>query len=273
MNRKIKELIEFLPLIQQMSGVNPTIYIWDKEGVVQGSYSSDPSHSGYEIGYKLEDKSDKIHEALRTGKSFYNKVPKEVLGVAIEGTITPVFDEGEVVGVVTYTFLSDEKEEIRSNAKNLMTSIEETEKSISEISSYSNKLAKNMDEINSITEVVNSELKEAIEVITAIQQNAKLSNILALNASIESARAGEAGKGFSIVAAEMKKFASLSGESSEKINKTLMNIVKSITKVKESIDFSSTMTGEQLAAVGELNRVFEDAMELAGKTAEACTNI
>ena len=130
-----------------------------------------------------------------------------------------------------------------------------------------------MNEINAITEVVNAELKEAIEVVTAIQQNAKLSNILALNASIESARAGDAGKGFSIVASEMKKFASLSGESSDKINKTLMNIVKSITKVKESIEFSSTMTGEQLTAVEELNKVFEEAMNLANKAAEACSSI
>lgn len=273
MNAKINELIKFLPLIQQMSGINPTIYVWDKEGVVQGLCSSDILPVGFEIGHKLEDKNDKIFEAIRTGKSFYNKVPKEVLGIAFEGSIIPIFDGGEVVGVVTYTFPSDEKEEVRSTATDLIASIENTEKSIAEISSYSNKLSNNMNEINAITEVVNAELKEAIEVVTAIQQNAKLSNILALNASIESARAGDAGKGFSIVASEMKKFASLSGESSDKINKTLMNIVKSITKVKESIEFSSTMTGEQLTAVEELNKVFEEAMNLANKAAEACSSI
>ena len=48
MNAKINELIKFLPLIQQMSGINPTIYVWDKEGVVQGLCSSDILPVGFE---------------------------------------------------------------------------------------------------------------------------------------------------------------------------------------------------------------------------------
>ena len=58
--------------------------------------------------------------------------------------------------------------------------------------------------------------------VKVIQQNAKQSNILALNASIESARAGEAGKGFAVVSDEMRKFAKMSAEASDKISESLL---------------------------------------------------
>ena len=130
-----------------------------------------------------------------------------------------------------------------------------------------------MNEINVISEEVSSKLKEAIEVVATIRQNAKLSNILALNASIESARAGEAGRGFSIVATEMKKFASLSGESSERINKTLMEIVNANKRVKDSINVSSSITEKQLESVKDLNETFGKAVELADKAAKVCSKM
>ena len=53
------------------------------------------------------------------------------------------------------------------------------------------------------------------EMITAI---AKQTSLLALNASIESARAGEAGKGFAVVAREIGTLSNQSGESAKEIN-------------------------------------------------------
>ena len=67
-----------------------------------------------------------------------------------------------------------------------------------------------------------TKVDDAIEIVKVIQQNAKQSNILALNASIESARAGEAGKRFAVVSDEMRKFAKMSAEASDKISESLL---------------------------------------------------
>lgn len=71
------------------------------------------------------------------------------------------------------------------------------------------------------------------EMITAI---AKQTSLLALNASIESARAGDAGKGFAVVAGEIGELSSQSGESAKEINELIGTLSVESGKMLEIIE-------------------------------------
>jgi methyl-accepting chemotaxis protein len=78
---------------------------------------------------------------------------------------------------------------------------------------------------------------QAIEnIISFVQDLSNQSNLLAVNASIEAARAGEQGKGFSVVAHEIKNFASQSKQATAQVRAILEDTRKWIAGVVAATD-------------------------------------
>ncbi len=89
--------------------------------------------------------------------------------------------------------------------------------------------------VTSITDMrMNS--KKIEEISKTISEIADQTNLLSLNAAIESARAGEQGKGFAIVADEISKLAAMSVDSSKEIAGIIKNTVWNIENVSAKIE-------------------------------------
>lgn len=79
-----------------------------------------------------------------------------------------------------------------------------------------------------------------------VSQIAKQTNLLALNAAIEAARAGEAGRGFAVVADEVRKLSTLSGEAGRRINIKVEEITNAINKAFSLAEVASSHETEAI---------------------------
>ncbi|EKR74895.1 PAS domain S-box protein [Leptospira noguchii str. 2006001870] len=103
--------------------------------------------------------------------------------------------------------------------------------------------------MNEIKEYSNG-ISNIIGIITSISEK---TNLLSLNASIESARAGEAGKGFSVVAEEISKLASQTRNSIKDIVNLIDNTRKAVNLGAEKFQESLSIVKQLTDYIGEVN--------------------
>ena len=153
---------------------------------------------------------------------------------------------------------SNEMDKISNNTKELgskgLTMIETLTEKSSKTKSATNEVNEIVQDMNESTKQINA-ISETIANITA------QTNLLSLNASIESARAGEAGKGFAVVAEEIRKLAEQSQASTEEIKAIIASIQKKSETAVESIRLTETVVNEQDLAVSQTQQIFSEILK------------
>lgn len=188
------------------------------------------------------------------------------------------------------TNLAEASQALAEGATDQAASIEELQAMVSEISSgmgkttdisnnayeratqcaeEAEKSRSEMEEMIDAMNKINETAKDISNIIIEIEDIARQTNLLSLNAAIEAARAGEAGKGFSVVADQIRNLADQSAKSAVS---TKQLIVESINKVEEGSQ-ASVKTSETLVRVVELMKTVaessKDISEMVTKEAES----
>lgn len=134
---------------------------------------------------------------------------------------------------------------------------------------------------------INNKLDEVKNVVTIINSVANKTNLLAMNAAIESAHAGEAGKGFGVVAAEIRSLAEATQTNSVRISEVVQNIVNAVSLANDSskeasVAFSKVSAQSEVIVsslqqitteIGKIDNQMHNIKEKTQETAQAADRI
>ena len=101
-------------------------------------------------------------------------------------------------------------------------------------------------------------IQNIIEMITTISEQ---TNLLSLNASIESARAGEAGKGFAVVADEIRKLAVQSKDSANNIANIINELQSKADSSMEAVVRLREVNVEQNELISGTKKIFDNIIQ------------
>ncbi len=102
------------------------------------------------------------------------------------------------------------------------------------------------------------EMKQINTITETIQNIAKQTHLLSLNATIEASRAGESGKGFTIVAKEIKDLSEQTNIQTVSIKSMIENIVINTTRITDSFKEVSESADSQNKSVTETKASFSE---------------
>lgn len=193
----------------------------------------------------IANKTSKIAEGSK--QSIKNMEEATAAVTNMSESLNKIADEGRKLGD-----LSEQVHILTSDSEQVMKNAVEEMNAIAEATRQSKETIARLEQRS-------GDISKFVQVITEISAQ---TNMLALNASIESARAGEQGKGFAVVAQEIRNLA----EGSQKAAKDIAALIKEIMEDTQNA-VSAMDTGSELVDRGL--SIFADARSSFNRVAAA----
>jgi len=216
------------------------------------------SHASTQLKHSSEDFSEKFGDITNSINDTNCAIDEMAKGTASLAEETETVNEkvqklGDVIDIE------------KSEMDKLETSVDTMMKFSDGASESIKKLYEISDITNHAIQIVSEQTKQTSEsavhinkMVEVIKNMTSQTNLLSLNASIESARAGEAGRGFAVVAGEIRNLAEKSAESAAGIEKIVQELTTNVSISTERMQEVMTNVEEQLKQLKETQAAFDN---------------
>lgn len=162
----------------------------------------------------------------------------------------------------TLNKIADEELESSEQLKAAVSKIKESAVETQNVANMILGVKENFSHVNKQGEELARRISDIMDIVTTVESIADQTNLLSLNAAIESARAGEMGRGFAVVAGEIRGLAENSKTSVKTINGSLHLFTGEVNKLVDQINAEFKQLEESNKT---LERVARDNNESTGQ--------
>lgn len=185
---------------------------------------------------ELSQKNNNLHNELIEKENVINNVKNTIR----KANILLLKDMGEVNNSISsIASISEEHsatmEELTLTVENIMKKVNLAHEGAINNSSIMTEFNDSFVEIYEDTNELSVKAKDISQIIDTIEAISNQTNLLSLNASIESARAGEAGKGFAVVATEIRKLSEQTKVSNAEIKRIIQDLQSIVFVILEKV--------------------------------------
>jgi len=260
-----ESLMQWLPFIHELIGTQSVLALSDKEKFI-GYLDGSEIHLPIKVGDAVKEGSIS-GAAIRAGHKVTKKIGREVYGVPYMGVGIPLKDQsGQTIGALAAGIPLTLQDDINNLTVKINKELETLDFSTSNIAASSEEFAATITTLASNADDIKSKMHVMDSITKLIREISEQTNLLGLNAAIESARAGEHGRGFSVVAEEIRKLATRTKDSVKQINEEMKKISDSVGEIALNIQQIAAASEEQAAISGEVGEAThglkEDSQEI-----------